>query len=410
MIDLLKVDSLDEAKEKLLFECKKANFACDTEEISIAFAIGRVLAEDVKSKINVPDFNRSIVDGYAVIASDTNAANDSVPVFLNIVGESKMGEECLAEIKSGECVYVPTGGMIPKSATAAIPIENTENFGENKIVVYSAVGDSKNLIFAGDDTKLGDVVLSKGKRITPADLGLLSSIDVDKVKVYKKLNIVIISTGDELVSSGEKLSKGKIKDVNTAVLVSLAQEIGFNVTNKFLIKDNENELRKLISDSALNNDIVITSGGSSKGKKDSTSKLINEIASTGVLTHGIAIKPGKPTITGFDHKTKTMLIGLPGHPVASAVLFNMLVVSIYNALVGSKQKELKCEGIMSENIASSPGCMTIRLVNIDENFNISLIYGKSGLIHTLSHADGYIILDKDCEGINKGDRVTVYYI
>lgn len=410
MIDLLKVDSLDEAKGKLLFECKKANFACDTEEISIASAIGRVLAEDVKSKINVPDFNRSIVDGYAVIASDTNAANDSVPVFLNIVGESQMGEECLTEIKSGECVYVPTGGMIPKGATAAIPIENTENFGENKIVVYSAVGDSKNLIFAGDDTKVGDVVLSKGKRVTPADLGLLSSIDVDKVKVYKKLNIVIISTGDELVSSGEKLSKGKIKDVNTAVLVSLAQEIGFNVTNKFLIKDNEDELRKLISDSALNNDIVITSGGSSKGKKDSTSKLINEIASTGVLTHGIAVKPGKPTITGFDHKTKTMLIGLPGHPVASAVLFNMLVVSTYNSLVGLKQKELKCEGIMSENIAASPGCMTIRLVNIDENFNISLIYGKSGLIHTLSHADGYIILDKDCEGINKGDRVTVYYI
>ena len=410
MIDLLKVDDLNEAINKLYEECKKNNFCSAFEMIDIDECLGRITYEDIISNISVPGFNRSVVDGYAVIASDTNAASESVPVILKQIGESFMGEECTISIKSGECVYVPTGGMIPSGADACVMIENTEKVNDENIVIYSSVGSGKNIICAEDDIKKGNVIIKKGKVLSAFDIGLLSSADIKEIKVFKKPNITIISTGDELVSNKGALTKGKIKDINTSVIRNLSINNGFNVIDCILIKDDEEDLEHTISKYLDKSDFIIISGGSSKGKKDATSKIIDKISSTGVLTHGIAIKPGKPTITGFDHKTNTAIIGLPGHPVASAVLFDLLVISIYEKLNYVTKKEYTCTGTMSENLPASPGRLTLQLVNIDNDFNVYPILGKSGLIHTLSKADGYILIDKDDEGINKGDKVTVFYL
>ena len=410
MIDLLKVDSLEEAVKKLYNECVNNKFNIGIEEVPVKDSLNRILAEDILSKIDVPEFNRSTVDGYAVVAKDTEGANDSIPTFLDKVGESFMGEVTDIEIKNGECVYVPTGGMLPKGATACVMIEHTENITDDKIAIYESVAEGKYVIKKGDDIKINEVALKSGHIIKPADMGFLSSIAVDKIKVYKKLNITIISTGDELINENDKNCFGKIRNVNTNLLIGLSYKYNLNVIGTYLLKDDEKLIENTIRDAMKNSDIVVISGGSSKGKKDTSSLVIGRLTSSGVLTHGIAIKPGKPTITAYDKNTNTIVVGLPGHPVASAVLFKLVLIDVIYKLMEVYENEYTCEGTMTENIPASPGRMTFQLVNIDKDYNVTPIYGRSGLIHTLSLADGFIKMEINQEGINRGEKVKAYYL
>ena len=410
MLDLLKVDSLQEAIDKLYNQCISNSFVIDTEEIDVKDSYGRVLAEDIISNVDVPEFDRSVVDGYAVLAKDTEGATESIPTFLKVVGESKMGESYDISINSGECVYVPTGGMLPKNANACVMVEYVENITDDKIAVFNSVQEGKNVVKKSDDISKSDVVLRKGKIISPADMGFLSSVAVSKIIVYKKLNITIISTGDELVDNDKDYKLGKIRDVNTNLLIGLSQKYNLNVINNYLLKDDEQLLEDTIIKAMKESDLVVVSGGSSKGKKDASSIVIERLCSSKVLTHGIAIKPGKPTITAYDNNTNTIVVGLPGHPVASAILFRFVVVDIIYKLMNVDINYYTCEGNITENIAASPGRMTIQLVNVDKDYNVKPIYGKSGLIRTLSQADGFIKLDINQEGLNKGDKVNVYYI
>ena len=409
-MELLKVDSLDDARLKLYNAYRESGKGLEIEERQALDAFGFVLAERIVSTVSVPEFDRSVVDGYAVIASDTQGANDSIPTFLKLVGESKMGEPCDIEIKSGECVYVPTGSMLPKNSNACVMIEHTENITDDKVAIYEAVADGKSVVRKGDDIKEGDLIFDVGKRLSAADIGFLSSIGVYKVKVYKKWDMTIISTGDELVDEKSEYKFGKIRDINTNLLSALSTQCGFNIVNKYLIKDDANALENTIKTAMTDSDVVVISGGSSKGKKDVSSIVIDKMTSSGVLTHGIAVKPGKPTITGYDKVTNTILVGLPGHPVASAILFKLIVSGVYDMITGSKKKDLICEGIMAENMPASPGRMTFQLVKLDKDFNVTPIFGRSGLIHTLSEADGYIVLETDQEGIRKGDKIKVHYL
>lgn len=410
MLDLLKVDSLQETIDKLYNQCVSNNFVIDTEEIDVKDAYGRVLAKDIISTVDVPEFDRSVVDGYAVLAKDTEGATESIPTFLKIVGESKMGEVCKLSINSDECVYVPTGAMLPKNANACVMVEYVENITDDKIAVFNSVQEGKNIVKKSDDISKSNIVLKKGKIITPADMGFLSSVAVNKIKVYKKINITIISTGDELVDNDKDYKLGKIRDVNTNLLIGLSHKYNLNVINKYLLKDDEKLLEDTISNVMIDSDIVVVSGGSSKGKKDASNIVIDRLCSSKVLTHGIAIKPGKPTITAYDKDKNAIVVGLPGHPVASAILFRFVVVDVIYKLMNIDINYYTCEGTITENIAASPGRMTIQLVNVDNDYNVKPIYGKSGLIRTLSQADGFIVLDLNHEGINKGDKVKVYYL
>ena len=409
-MELLKVDSLDEAILKLYNAYTEGGKGFEIEERQVLDALDYILAEKVVSSVVVPEFDRSVVDGYAVIASDTQGANDSIPTFLKVVGESKMGEPCDIELKSGECVYVPTGSMIPKNSNACVMVEHTESITDDKVAIYEAVADGKSVVRKGDDIKEGEVIFDAGRKLSAADIGFLSSIGIYKVKVFKKWNITIISTGDELVDEKSEYKFGKIRDINTNLLSALSIKFGFKIINKFLLKDDAEILEKTLKTAMSDSDVVVISGGSSKGKKDASSLVIDKVTSSGVLTHGIAVKPGKPTITGYDKNTNTVVVGLPGHPVASAVLFKLVVCGLYDMITKTEAKDLVCEGIMTENMPASPGRMTFQLVKLDKDFNVTPIFGRSGLIHTLSEADGYIVLETDQEGIKKGDRIIVYYL
>lgn len=407
-MELLKVEKLSEAQKKLFDKCVDSDFCIKEKSVPIVDCLDFILAEDITASFDVPSFRRSTVDGYAVISSDLSGASENVPCFLTVVGESEMGKECDYKLKSGECTYVPTGGMLPFGADAMVMVEWTEKFTDDKISIYKSVAAGNNIVNIGDDNKKGDVLLKKGRKLTSSDMGLLSSNGIKEVKVYEKISVGIISTGNEIVDIKDDKKIAQVYDINTYTILGECQKNNYKVKNRSLIKDDENVLYDTLKKMMEENDVVVVSGGSSKGKKDNTSKVIDRLCSSGVMTHGIAVKPGKPTIIGYDDLTKTIVIGLPGHPVASLLLFRLLVVDIYKNLTHNIDKKVKVRGKMCENIVQSPGRTTFQLVTIDEDYNVHLVLGKSGLINALAKADGYIIIDDNSEGVNVGEMVDVY--
>ena len=421
-MELLKVDTIEEALNKL--DRFADQLPLSVENVPHFQSLGHILAEDVVSSENVPGFARSTMDGYAVRSRDTNGASESMPTFLTVKGEVVMGKAPEGEaacIAPGECVYVPTGGMIPEGADAVVMVEYCEAFTEDSIAVYTSAACGNHLVFPGDDVEKGCVLLKRGRRIKPADIGVMSAIGQTTVKVYKPWKIAVFSTGDEIIHPNETPAMGQVRDVNTFALMAQAQSMGFEVVVYDVIMDDEASLEHHVRAAMSEANLIFVSGGSSQGKKDATAQMIGKLASSGVLTHGIAVKPGKPTITGFDVPTQTVLIGLPGHPVAAMMLFRILAGGLWDMATGQAElydlgcgcssltetKRMSCP--IGTNIAASPGRKTFQLVQLKNQDGLEAvpILGQSGLIRTLSEADGYIVMDVNDEGLNRGDGVDV---
>ena len=407
-MELLNVDTIEAARGKIEPYINK--YLYRTKEVQIIESLDKVLAEDVYTSINVPHFRRSTVDGYAVVFSDTQGASDTIPVFLKVIGEVEIGNEAKKSIKSGECVYVPTGGMLPPNANAMVMIEYTEMFSENEVAIYESVPYNSNVVQIGEDISEGELLLSKGTRIRAQEIGAMASIGKSVVSVYDNLSVSIISTGDELLTIDKSLLDAKIFDINTYTLLALCEKYKMPIKRALVLKDDEELLKNTIQEAMNDSDIVLVSGGSSKGKKDVSAKVLDELASSGVLTHGISIKPGKPTITAFDEESKTLLVGLPGHPVAAMMLFEVLVMATIQEGLGKKE-ERTIRAKMKTNVVSAPGRTTLQLVSlsvIEGEYHAEPIYGKSGLITTLTKADGYVVIELNNEGLKKDESVLVH--
>ncbi len=404
---LLKVDSVEKVEEKIWDKVSTWNL--ETETISLDKALDKVLAVDLFAKDNIPGFNRSTVDGYAVIANDTAAASETIPVFLKNMGIIEMGKKAEIEIKNGECVEISTGGMLPINSDGVVMVEYTDGFGKDGIAVYSGIAVGENLLLKGEDAVEGQIILKKGQRLLPQHIGSLAAMGIVEVEVFKPLTITIISTGDELVEPDKKPKLGEVRDINSYALKSLAEKNGFKVLDIIVLKDKEELLKKEVEKAKNYSDIVAISGGSSKGKKDFTAKVLDELSSEGVFTHGMAIKPGKPTIVAYDKDTETILTGLPGHPVSAMLVFDILFNSMIAKLMNIKENP-KILAELTVNLGSSPGKMTcwpVRIENNGDRYFAEPIFGKSGLITTLVEADGYFIVNRNDEGLDKGREVLV---
>lgn len=403
----LQVDTISGARERLLQEVGDNFLKMETVKLSEAY--GKCLAEDIYAEENIPDFRRATVDGYAVKASDTQGAGESVPVFLSVVDEISIGKPALREIKNGECAYVPTGGMIPDGADAMVMVEYTELFDKSDAAVYSSVSAGNGVVQIGEDAKKGELLLSRGTVLHSAQTGVLASLGKHTVKVYAPWHITIISTGDELAEVGEEKGRCQVYDINTHALYALAKEQGMTVDKAFSVKDEDEKIEQALKDALLCSDIVVISGGSSQGKKDMTADIIDKIAEPGVWTHGLALKPGKPTIVGMDKPSGTLLIGLPGHPVAAIMVFQLLLVWLQKNLRGEKEAP-GVPAVLSSNIPGAAGravCQTVKLEKEENGYRAIPVFGKSGLMHTLTQADGYVLVEADKEGICKGETVYV---
>ncbi|MDW2800035.1 molybdopterin molybdotransferase MoeA [Clostridium boliviensis] len=407
---LLKVDTIASARDKSVRVMQKKGI--QTVYKKLLEAQGYILAGDIVSQEPVPAFNRSTVDGYAVRSGDTAGSSESLPVFLECVDEINMGCPAKKEIHAGECAYVPTGGMIPPGADAVVMIEYCEAFGGSNIAIYNPVSYGKNVVLAGEDIDQGEIVIKKGTRIRPQEIGAMASLGITEVLVFKPWEITIISTGDELVSPHITPSPGEVRDINSYSLYAQAQKHGLTVLNKVVQKDNEQQLKEAVMQAMQVSDVVVISGGSSKGKKDATNQIIDEAASEGSFIHGLALKPGKPTIVGYDENSCTLLTGLPGHPVAAMLVFELLVIWVWRHMT-CQPADSSLFARITSNLAGAPGKMTCQLVKLikqENGFYAEPIFGKSGLITTLTRADGYILIEENKEGLKKDEIVEVFYI
>jgi len=403
----LKVDSIETAREKLISSVR--DWITARELLPIGEALGKVLAEDVISPCDIPSFCRSTVDGYAVLSGDTAAASDSIPVLLTVKGQVEIGQYTSLSIGHGECVEIPTGGMLPDGADAVVMVEYSEPFGGSEVAFYSGVSYGENVVRAGEDAQKGALLLQRGKRLLPQDTGTLAAAGITTVTVFAAPRLYIVSTGDELIQPEMTPEPGQVRDINTSALWALAQKNGFIVVGASVLPDDVSVLKQTLRAAMEISDIVIISGGSSKGKKDMTGIVIDRVSSPGVYTHGLAIKPGKPTIIGFDEPSKTLLVGLPGHPVSAMIVFELLLGWMLRKTTGNASPPAIPAKITC-NVASSPGkltCWPARLEWMGSGYSAEPIFGKSGLITTLTKADGYFTVERDAEGLTAGQTVLV---
>lgn len=405
---LLRVDRIQEAREKLNRVTEECLFR--TEIVEMSEALGRILAKPVIAEEMVPSFRRSSVDGYAVRSSNLGGASESIPSFLKVTGEVSIGECTSLEVSDGECVYVPTGGMIPEGADAMVMVEYCEAFSENEIAVYTSVASGASVVQIGEDMRPGELLLPQGRKLRPQDIGALCAIGRTKVEVFAPWNVTILSTGDELISPDAIPEPGQIRDINTGGLRAQAQQEGMQITACHLVKDVREELVQRFEEAKETSDLIVISGGSSQGKKDMTADIVQEHTSEGVLTHGLALKPGKPTILGYDKESHTIIAGLPGHPAAAMMVFEQLILWFWRKKTGQRE-EITVEGQMAVNLASAPGKRTCQVVTIEEKEpgirTVIPVFGKSGMITTLTKADGYLIMEENQEGVKKGETVQV---
>ncbi len=383
-----------------------ADSKTEPETVHWSHALNRSVYEDITADEYVPGFDRSTVDGYAVKARDTFGCSESIPALLTLAGEVLMGDEYAKSLKSDTCVAVPTGGHVPEGADAVVMMEYTENYGDGTIGILKPAAPGDNIIYKGDDVYPGKVLIPKGTVLRSHDIGALASVGKEYIKLHKKPVVGIISTGDELVPISETPKPGQVRDVNTSLLSSAILDAGAVPVIFGAVIDDREKLRGLVGKALSECDVVLISGGSSVGMKDATADIISEYGE--LLFHGIAIKPGKPTILG--KAGNKAIFGLPGHPVAAHFITRIFVRPLLLAVQNISDTPVTVDAKIAEAISSNHGraeCMGVFLENREDGLYAVPIHGKSGLITTIACSDGYIVIPRDCEGLPKGAVIPV---
>lgn len=404
----MKLFDVVSTKEALDIMKENFSFKLSEEKVSLLDSINRYVSKDIESQINVPHFRKSLVDGYAVLAKDVFLASESNPVPLNLIGESYMGKICNKILNSEETVYVPTGGMVPSNAEGVVMIEYAEKLGEDTVLIEKGVSLNDKIVEIGEDIKEKEIIYKKGHFINERDIGVLAGANINNISVYKKIVVGIISTGDEILDQDEDIIEAKIKDINSYMLYGQLSKISCEPKIYPPAKDNLDEIIKLM-DKAINEcDMVLISGGSSVGKKDETIRAIESFDNSKVLIEGIAIKPGKPTIVASVNDK--LVLGLPGHPLSCGFVVEAIVkpfiLSLFN--VKKDSKFILCE--FAYNYHKSKGREEYIAVNIkeeDEKLICVPIFAKSSVIKHFAYCDGYLKIDRELEGIHKGEIVKV---
>ncbi len=403
--------TVEEAQDLLL----KHTFFKKPAEINLPIedSYGIIISKDIISPEDLPAFNRSTVDGFAVNSTDTFGATESLPSYLSIKAEILMGEEPEFKLKKGEVAKIATGGMLPEGTDSVVMFEHTQQVDEKMIEVVKPVAPGENVIQAGEDAKKDECILKNGRRLRPQDIGALAGLGITDVWVYEKPRVSIISTGDEIVPADKPIKPGQVRDINSYNLSGLILNAGGIPVKRGIFSDKYNIIRDIVEESLRDSDMVLITGGSSVGTKDLTAKVINDMGKPGVLFHGVSLKPGKPMIGGIVNNTP--VFGLPGHPAAVNVCFEIFIKPVLKNLSGLKEDKFEEEkriikARIAKNISSSPGReehIGVALEERDGEIWAVPLLGKSGLITTLIKADGTAVIPLRKLGVQEGEIVEV---
>lgn len=379
----------------------------DSEIVSFEQTLGRVLAEDIISKTDIPPFDRSAVDGYAVRAADTFGASETKPKKLRVVGSAKIGASTKLHVRKGEAVKLMTGAPMPQSADAVVMVEHTK-IERKRIAVLAPLTPGKNVSTRGEDVRAGEVVLRRGQQLRPQDIGMLSSIGHLKVLVFRRPKVVIIVTGPELRRPGTRLKPGQITDINRYSLSAGVSRCGGVAKPLDIIPDKPQAMRRVLQ-KALKNDVVLISGGSSVGEHDIAPDVVAELGE--LLFHGVALRPGGPTAFGMIWGKPVFC--LAGFPVASLVAFDMFVKPAIWVMQGLPPDWgcLRVRAKLTRKVASSLGRVDVVRVRVwseaDQLLAEPIRATGSGVLSSMTRADGFILVPEDMEGFGKGTIVEV---
>jgi molybdopterin molybdotransferase len=387
----------------------------EEETVPLEKAFGRILSRNIISSEDLPGFYRSTMDGYAVRAKDTFGASESLPAMIQATGEVIMGQVPTKGVGPGQAMKISTGGMLPKGADGVVMVEYVHDLDENTIEVSRTISPLENVILPDDDFKKGSSVLKKGAVLRPQDLGVMAGMGLSEVNVYRRPRVAIISTGDEVIPIDRRPKPGQVRDINTYTLSAFCRQHGAEPLALGLCKDNFEELRARVDKGLREADTVWISGGSSVGIRDMTLKVFESFQDVELLVHGISISPGKPTI--IARVGAKAAFGLPGHTASAMVVAEVFLTSFLSRLSGEEDftgplnKGVEAE--LSRNIESASGredYIRVRVTEKDGKLIAEPIFGKSGLISTLVEADGLVRVERNTEGLYKGERVRVLFI
>ena len=373
------------------------------EQVKTSDAAGRICAEDVVSRETVPAFDRSTVDGYAVFHGETNAASAASPAVFSLGGEVLMGQPADSEAGDGKCVYVPTGGMLPKGADAVAMIEDAEKRGD-EILLSKPLRIYENVTRKGEDIECGAAILKKGDVINACKAGALYAAGITCIKAVKRPRFYVISTGDELVDCAEECPAGKVRDVNTGLLRSAADAWEFAGAER--VTDDFELLSQALTRAEQVADVILLSGGSSVGVADYTERLFAERGD--LFLRGVAMKPGKPTLAAY--RDGKLFVGLPGHPMAAYTAFRLIFERAYLRAAGA-EKELFLRARAAVNFAGGVGrscVMPVRLFRENGEVFAAPLFYKSGMISVLAACDGFTVIADYEEGVQKGEMLDIY--
>lgn len=406
----LETKSVDSAIKEI--ERLKIKRRSEKAEIS-SNILGRILAMDIIAGIDMPSFNKSLKDGYALIASDTFSASENNKIRLEVIAKLNAGEKPDKELGRGKCAYVATGAMLPKNADAVAMIEEIHEFkedGKEFIEISRAFYPGENIMQRGSDVMKGELVLREGERIDEKTIALLSSLGINKVKIYAKPKIGIIATGTELVEPGEKLEEGKIYNSNLHALSLAVFREGGEAISYGIVEDDLKRLEKKIKHAITECDILLLSGGTSKGKGDLLEKALENLNAE-IRIHGIAMKPGKPLILAILQDK--IIFGLPGNPTSCLFSFNLFVSPLIRKFLGykhAKKSEKRVAAKLAISYKKNDYLRHFLLVNLSRNASSYFampIIKESASVRALHEADGYIIIPEDVQEIEENSDVEV---
>lgn len=383
------------------------------EIIPLESALGRVLAADVLSPVDVPSFDRSNVDGFAVVAEDTFGASEEVPRSVRLGDEEiHTGVVPATIIQRGHAVSIATGGMVPRGADAVVMLEYAETHG-SELRIFRAVTAGNGISFAGTDITAGETVLRQGRPLTSRDTGVLAAIGVANVSVWRKPLVAILSTGDEIIAPGDPMQPGKVYDSNAQVLADAVKELGGEPVRLGITRDDVTLMRERLRQALASADMVLMSGGTSKGAGDVSYRVVAELNDPGILAHGVALKPGKPICLAAS-KGRPVVV-LPGFPTSAIFTFHEFVAPVIRLLAGlGSEERTVVPAKLAVKVNSEIGRTEYLLVGLvetpDEGLAAYPMGQGSGSVTTFSRADGFATIGRHEEIVQAGTTINVHLL
>jgi molybdopterin molybdotransferase len=409
MPEFLQLQTPPEALARLL-DALAGAAALGAQAIPAQEALGRILAEDLRAPHALPPFPRSSVDGYAVRAADTYGASSSLPAYLKLVGEVLMGTQTVLDVAQGAAALVHTGGMIPSGADSVVMVEDTQVSRPGEIEILRPAAPGENVLQLGEDVQAGETVLLRGTRLRAQEIGGLMALGMTRVRVVRAPRVAILSTGDELVAPDADPLPGQVRDVNTYTLSATVTQAGGEPVLYGILPDQRQALQAAARDAHATCDAVLITAGSSVSSRDITSEVIAGLGPPGVLAHGVALKPGKPTILAVC--SGKPVIGLPGNPVSALVVARLFVAPLLRRMLGCRTPLLspRVTARLTSNVPSETGredYVPVRVSGEQGSYRAEPIFGKSNLIFTLVRADGLLCVPAEAGGLAAGSLVEV---